>query len=73
MSHFIIVLNHSVFHLDWMWKSIYFKLDNTNILLKPAVSFEVGRGGGGGGGGGEGEGGGAFPVHAQPAILRSIW
>ena len=41
MSCRIIVLNHSVFHLDWMWKSIYFKLNNTNILLKYRKVFNI--------------------------------
>ena len=39
MKHFIIVLNHSVFHWDRMWKSIYFKLNNTIILYKNRKVF----------------------------------
>ena len=37
----IIVLNHSVFHLDWIWKYMYFKLNNTIILYKPRKVFNI--------------------------------
>ena len=41
MLHFIIVLNHSDFHLDWMSNSIYFELNNTIILYKHRKVFNI--------------------------------
>ena len=41
MKHFIIVFNYSVFHLFWMWKSIYFKLNNTIILYKHRKVYNI--------------------------------
>ena len=35
------MLNHSVFHLDWMWKYMYFKSNNTTILYKPRKVFNI--------------------------------
>ena len=32
------------FYLDWMWQSIYFKLNNTIILYKHKVVFDIPQG-----------------------------
>ena len=41
MQHFIIVLNHSVFHFVWLWKSISFELNNTIIPYKHGKVFNI--------------------------------